>query len=107
MKENPNGAVVRVSCELREVGQVLASLPAGPAIARAGNGVVYGAFREAATAAQWVKETHFRAVIESAPAESQVERWPKPGNDFGVMEQIKGMLDPGKLLNRGRLYGRL
>ena len=107
MQENPNGAVVRVSCELREVGQVLASLPAGPAVARAGNGVVYGAFREATVAAQWVKGTHFRAVVEWAPAPSQMERWPKPGNDFGVMEQIKGMVDPGKLLNRGRLYGRL
>jgi hypothetical protein len=58
-------------------------------------------------AAQWVKGSNFRAVVEWAPAPSQVERWSKPGNDFGVMEQIKGMVDPGKLLNRGRLYGRL
>ncbi len=106
MKANPGGAVVRVSGELRDVGQVLASLP-GPSLARAANGVVYGAFPEAAQAAQWVKTTPFRAVIESAPADSPAERWPKPGNDFTVMEQIKRMLDPKNLLNRGRLYGRL
>ncbi len=106
IKGHPRGAVVRVSCELREVGQVLGALP-GPSLARAGNGVVYGAFPEAAAAAQWVRATDFRAVVESAPADSAIERWPKPGNDFRVMEQIKQMLDPKNLLNRGRLYGRL
>ena len=106
MKANPGGAVVRVSCELRDVGQALGALP-GPALARAGNGVVYGAFAEAGAAERWVKATHFRAVIESAPPGSAVERWPKPGGEFAVMEQIKRMLDPKNLLNRGRMYGRL
>lgn len=106
MKANPGGAIVRVSCELREVGQVLRSLP-GPAWARAGNGVVYGAFELAGEAAKWAQASPFRSVIESAPAGTAVERWLKPGNDFAVMQQIKQMLDPKNLLNRGRLYGRL
>ena len=106
MKANPGGAVVRVSTELSEMGRAMAALP-GPVLARAGNGVVYGAFPDAAAAAQWVKGSPHRAVIEWAPPDSPVERWPKPGNDFAVMEQIKRMLDPGNLLNRGRLYGRL
>ncbi len=106
LSTNPAGAVVRVSCELREIGQVLGALP-GPSIARAGNGVVYGAFSEAAAAAEWVKASNFRAVVEAAPPESLIDRWPKPGNDLAVMEQIKRMLDPKNLLNRGRLYGRL
>ncbi len=106
MKANPGGAVVRVSAELRDVNQVLANLP-GPSLARAGNGVVYGAFAEAEAAAQWAKSTSFRAVIESAPPGSPVERWPKPGGDLAVMEEIKRMLDPKNLLNRRRLYGRL
>ena len=106
MKANPTGAVARVSCELHQVGPVLASLP-GPAVARAGNGVVYGAFESVDTAAQWVAASPYRAVIEAAPPGSTAERWPKPGNDFAVMEQIKRMLDPLNLLNRGRLHGRL
>ena len=106
MKANPEGAVVRVSTELSEMGGAIASLP-GPVLARAGNGVTYGAFPDAAAAEQWVKSSPRRAVIEWAPPNSPVVRWPKPGNDFAVMEQIKHMLDPGNLLNRGRLYGRL
>ena len=106
MKANPEGAVVRVSTELAEMGRAMAALP-GPVLARAGNGVTYGAFPDAAAAAQWVKSSPHRAVIEWAPPNSPVERWPKPGHDFTVMEQIKRMLDPGSLLNRGRLYGRL
>jgi glycolate oxidase FAD binding subunit len=106
MKAHAGGAVVRVSSELSEVGPVLASLP-GPALSRAGNGVTYGAFEDAAAASAWAQSSPHRAVIEASPPGSTVERWPNPGNDFGVMEQIKQMLDPKRLLNAGRLYGRL
>jgi FAD/FMN-containing dehydrogenase len=33
--------------------------------------------------------------------------WPEPGGDFAIMKEVKRMFDPGNLLNRGRLYGRL
>ena len=50
-----------------------------------------------------------KPVVESAPAAGKVkiELWPNPGDDFEIMKRIKGMFDPGNLLNRGRLYGRL
>jgi FAD/FMN-containing dehydrogenase len=33
--------------------------------------------------------------------------WPEPGNDFDLMMQVKRLFDPGMLLNKGRLYGRI
>jgi FAD/FMN-containing dehydrogenase len=48
-------------------------------------------------------------VIEFAPqsVRESFELWPRPGSDFAMMKKIKQMFDPGSLLNRGRLYGRL
>lgn len=106
MATHPGGAVVRLSVELRGVGPALRSLP-GAAIARAGNGVVYGAFETAEAAAKYAASCGFAAVVEAAPPESAIERWPKPGSDFAVMQEVKRMLDPDNRLNPGRLHGRL
>jgi len=94
-------AVVRISCPLSEVGKTLESLPA-PALARAGSGVCYGYFEDPAEAAG-------RGVIEFAPqaVRETAALWPSPGSDFAMMEKIKQMFDPGRLLNRRRLYGRI
>ena len=53
-----------------------------PAIARAGSGVIYGHYANKAPATRW-------------------------NGDFATMEKIKAMFDPERLLNRGRLYGRI
>ena len=50
LAEHENGAVVRVSCALSDVGTVLESFPA-PALARAGSGVCYGYFTDANSSA--------------------------------------------------------
>jgi glycolate oxidase FAD binding subunit len=105
LSEHENGAVVRVSCTLAEVGRVLESLPP-QALARAGSGVCYGYFARASE--QRIPPVG-KSVIEFAPLEfrQQNELWPQPGNDFAMMKQIKNMFDPQGLLNRGRLYGRI
>src|SRR5436190_9460825 len=54
-----DGVVVRVSCTLKEVDAVMASFP-GAAIARAGSGVCYGYFEQAAAAAGWMAEAGLR-----------------------------------------------
>ncbi len=97
---HPKGVVVRTPCALSEVGKVMDELPA-PAIARAGSGVVWGYY------AQIGDLRH--GVIECAPQEVREtwELWPRPGSDFEMMKKIKQMFDPGRLLNRGRLYGRI
>jgi len=111
LAERPEGAVVRVSCTLKELESVMASFD-GPAVARAGSGVCYGYFAETEAAAAWLSQAVHRgwkAVIEYAPNRQRqtLDLWPAPGNDFGVMQRIKNLFDPSNLLNRGRLYGRI
>ena len=101
-----NPAVVRISCALSQVGEVIRSVT-GPAVARAGTGVCYAYFDnpEAAEAACSGRE----AIIEFAPEaqKPKLKLWPAPGPDFELMKRIKHMLDPEHLLNRGRLYRQL
>ena len=105
LREHENGAVLRVSCALSEVGRVLDSLPA-QALARAGSGVCYGYF---AQTSELRLPPLGKIAIEFAPQDFRQENelWPQPGNDFAMMKQIKNMFDPQGLLNRGRLYGRI
>jgi glycolate oxidase FAD binding subunit len=102
-----HGAIVRVSCELMQVRDVLAALP-GAALARAGNGVVYGAFENWRAAAEWMKKHPGTALIESSNAAAPAESlWPVPGEGFATMEKLKMLFDPRRQLNPGRLYGRI
>jgi hypothetical protein len=103
--EHANGAVVRVSCALSEVGPVLEFLPA-PAIARAGTGVCYGYFAQAGDVRH---PPQGKSVIEFAAqsVRETTELWPRPGSDFAMMWKVKQMFDPTGLLNRRRLYGRI
>jgi glycolate oxidase FAD binding subunit len=110
LRTHPDGAVVRVSCVLSDVGRVLEALPP-QAIARAGSGVCYGYFEQAASLRYPPVGT---SVVEFAPQQfretgglQNTNLWPQPGNDFAMMKKIKAMFDPQGLLNRGRLYGRI
>jgi len=105
--ENIDGAVLRMSCALSEVGRVLDWMPA-TALARAGSGVCYGYFPQAVDLALFT-DYGSGAVIEFAPQRfrEQADLWPSPGSDFEMMKKIKDMFDPRSLLNRGRLYGRI
>jgi len=105
LAEHESGVVVRVSCTLMEMSQVLEALPA-PAVARAGSGVCYGYFPDAAGVFLPPIGT---CVIEYAPQSFRESRtlWAQPGADFEMMKAIKQMFDPENLLNRGRLYGRI
>jgi glycolate oxidase FAD binding subunit len=100
LETHPNGLVIRTPCALSEVGTVMDEL-AAPAIARAGSGVCWGYYAKA--------EDLKPGVIEFASQEIRetMELWPRPGSDFEMMKKIKEMFDPGRLLNRGRLYGRI
>jgi glycolate oxidase FAD binding subunit len=109
--QHEDGAVVRVSCTLKEVDAIMASFP-GAAIARAGSGVCYGYFEQSAAAAEWMAEAGrhgWKAVIEFSPEERQhtLDLWPSPGPDFEIMKRVKNLFDPSTLLNRGRLYRRI
>jgi glycolate oxidase FAD binding subunit len=106
-----DGAIVRASCTLKGLKAVLQSAP-GPAVARAGSGVAYICFGDAAEAAQFAAATageSCEAVVEFAPAARKADMilWPAPGEDLDTMRRIKYMFDPQALLNRGRLYNRI
>ncbi|HEY6392872.1 MAG TPA: FAD-binding oxidoreductase [Bryobacteraceae bacterium] len=107
LSENANGAVLRMSCALSEVGRVLDWMPS-TALARAGSGVCYGYFPQAQDLALFT-DYGPGAVIEFAPQSfrENADLWPVPGSDFEMMKKIKDMFDPRGLLNRGRLYGRI
>jgi glycolate oxidase FAD binding subunit len=108
---HPDGAVVRVSCTLKELEAVAGAFP-GPAIARAGSGVCYGYFARAEEAAAWLAAPgppRSGAVIEFSPEpwKQTGELWPAPGGDLELMRRVKSLFDPSDLLNRGRLYRRI
>jgi glycolate oxidase FAD binding subunit len=107
----PDGAVVRVSCTLKDVALAMASFP-GPAVARAASGVCYGCFEDVEEAMAWFAPTTtygWKAVIEFAPEARKraLDLWPSPGGDFEIMRRVKSLFDPSNLLNRGRLYNRI
>lgn len=102
------GVIVRASCTLKQVGEVMVSLETA-AIARAGSGVCYAYFTRTDAAARWLAaaaKRGWKAVIEFAPGDqrSKLELWPMPGDDLEMMKKIKEMFDPNHLLNRGRLF---
>ena len=111
METYPDGAVVRISCLLNQVGAAMQEIPV-PSLARAGTGVIYAYFPRSADAARWMREAHARgryALMEfaSEPARKAYDLWPAPGSDFAMMKKIKHLFDPDLLLNRGRLYRHL
>jgi glycolate oxidase FAD binding subunit len=111
LAQHPTGVLVRVSCLVSQVAEVVASIE-GPVAARAANGIVYGAFPGAAEAVKWMgnaAQRGWKVVVESAgeDAKRAIELWPCPGGDFETMRRIEALFDPANLLNRGRLYGRI
>ncbi len=108
LADHQDGAVVRVSCTLKDLEAAMQSFP-GPALARAGSGVCYGYFEQSQAAVDWMAGPHrpgCKAVIEFAPDGSRrtLDLWPSPGADFEIMKRVKHLFDPGNLLNRERLY---
>jgi glycolate oxidase FAD binding subunit len=111
LHRQPDGAVVRVSCTLKDLPAVMESFP-GPAVARAASGVCYGYFEQSEATAEWfarAKGLGWKAVIEFAPEarKPSLELWPSPAGDFDIMQRVKALFDPSNLLNRGRLYRRI
>ena len=110
-RDYPEAAVVRISSSLGELQKPLSKLTV-PWICRAGNGVTYACFAGMPQAVQWAEEAAregIRCVVESGPPAEKAGAllWPETGSDFPVMERVKSLFDPERLLNRGRLYGRI
>ena len=116
LKRHPNGAVFRIGTSLSDISVLLTMLSA-PCISRSASGVTYVYFdswQDCLPVWNAVRERGWSAVIEFAPAQIRAakENWllpllPYASNGFVMMERVKGMFDPQRLLNRSRLYGRI
>jgi len=111
IEQSPGHSVVRAGHMLAELGDVL-DTASGACVARAGNGVSYLAFDSIETLQSWMIATRTKPwsrVVEwsGAGIQAQVDLWPAAGEDFALMERLKGLFDPQRTLNPGRLYGRL
>ena len=107
LEAHENGVVVRTPCALSEVGSVMEGLPETSAGARGVGrllGILFASRRFAPRRGLAARGGGVRAA--ETVRESR-ELWPRPGSDFAMMKKIKEMFDPGCLLNRGRLYGRI
>jgi glycolate oxidase FAD binding subunit len=112
LKKFADGSVVRVSSTLAQLPEVFAAIHDArhaPAIARAATGVTYAYFNRTDAAVKWlssIKSRPWRSVLEFSPdgKKESLNLWPAPGDDFGMMKNVKRMFDPKNLLNHGRLY---
>jgi glycolate oxidase FAD binding subunit len=110
------GVIVKVSSTLKGIA-ALPKTVAGAFISRAASGVTFFYFPAWNTAANWwqkVNEQGLTAAIDYAPNEirSTQPLWAgfdhdREKNAFGMMEKVKQMFDPQRLLNAKRLYGRI
>lgn len=116
LRRLPSGIILRVSTTLMGL-RTLLKLVLGPCIARAGSGVSYvylTGWQSVAPIWNAAQERGWSVAVEFAPEDirSTKELWlTSPAaanvNAFGMMEKVKRMFDPGNLLNRSRLYGRI
>jgi glycolate oxidase FAD binding subunit len=112
LNREPESIVVRVSTPLSKIGKVMALAP-NACICRAGSGVtyIYGtSWDQLSPLWAAVAEHEWSAAVEFGPAGRGLwfspESRPK-AEAFAMMKRVKQMFDPGLLLNRSRLYGRI
>jgi glycolate oxidase FAD binding subunit len=116
VRRQPSAIVVRISTTLKEVSTLL-KLISGACISRAGSGVSYVYLTNwNSVPPLWKagREQGWGMTVEFAPDDIRAtkELWFHSSDiasseAFGMMEQVKQMFDPGQLLNRSRLYGRI
>ena len=116
LRRQPSGIVLRISTSLAEIESVVRSA-SGPCISRAGSGVTYvnlTGWHGLAPVWTTAGEKGWSVAVEFAPdnIRETKELWldrdrSHSASTFALMTKIKEMFDPEKLLNAGRLYGRI
>lgn len=114
LARNPSGIVIRLRTALSDIPHIL-QIGSGSYVSHAGSGITDAYFSSwPAVTPLWnmAREKHWDAVVAFSPQATRQERelWlraatPGASNGFAMMEKIKQMFDPAKLLNRLRLYG--
>ncbi len=115
LSRQPGGVILRISTLIAETGKIL-RLISGAAITRAASGITYAylsSWQAVPTLWQAAAEHGWTVAVEFAPDDirSSQKLWlpasPAADSSFAMMKKIKEMFDPGNLLNRSRLYGRI
>ena len=115
LSRQPGGVILRISNLIGETGKLL-RLISGAAITRAASGITYAylsSWQPVPALWQAAAEQGWTVAVEFAPDEirSSQKLWlpgsPAADSSFVMMKKIKEMFDPGNLLNRSRLYGRI
>ena len=113
LERHPDGAVVRVSCTLKELEAVMASVRGpGRGARRLGRLLRVLRARPRPRPHGWpTRRGRGWKAVDRVRARGRAKRtldlWPAPGGDLEIMRRIKGLFDPATCLNRGRLYGRI
>ena len=105
-------SVVRVTSEPKKLADLLAAVDtdaAAPVLTRASAGIAFVACRDLEATQHCVttcRAQGFPAVVEYGPQDQKdaLELWADPGEQLKTMRRIKDSLDPGHLLNPGRLF---
>ncbi len=116
LARSPNGVVLRLGTPLTALAQLF-RIGAGTYVSRAASGVTYAYCNSWETCQSvWTAacELGWSAAVAFAPHALRADKrlWRLPlsaehSNGFAMMKKVKSMFDPGNLLNRSRLYGRL
>jgi glycolate oxidase FAD binding subunit len=116
LNRNPSGVVLRIGTNSDDVAVLLRML-SSPCISRSASGVTYvylNSLQDAEPIWNAARQHCWSAVVEFAPDEirSAHELWLAPrslseANSLTMMERVKQMFDPDRILNRARLYGRI
>ena len=115
LARQPGGVILRASTLIGETGKLL-RLISGAAITRAASGITYAylsSWQPVPGLWQAAAEHGWTVAVEFAPDEirSSQKLWlpasSAADSSFAMMKRIKEMFDPGNLLNRFRLYGRI
>ncbi len=113
--DSATASVLRVASEPKKLGEMLKTAGSAGASAiatRAAAAIAYVSCPDLDSTQRCVtacRAQGFPTIVEACPADqkSALESWPHPGSQFAVMERIKDQLDPGRILNPGRLYNLL
>ncbi len=113
---NPNGIVLRLGTPLTALVELF-HIGSGTYISHAASGVTYAycnGWQSCQTIWTAACEAGWNVTVAFAPDAVRAEKtlWAMPlsaecANGFAMMKKVKSMFDPGNLLNRSRLYGRL
>jgi hypothetical protein len=116
VRRQPGGIILRISTTLKDVHGLFKAV-SGSCISRASSGVSYvyvTNWNSVLPIWKAGREKGWGVAVEFAPEDvrSTKELWLHSSGDasaeaFGMMERVKRMFDPGQLLNRSRLYGRI